>query len=352
MQSSNKPSPPLPAMFERYRFDVAETLQKSISDLHIKEIPNVLQYHLGWVDRYGNVSQTASSQGKALRPTLCMFSCDALGGDIARAVLGAAALELIHNFSLIHDDIQDQDVERRHQSTVWSIWGIPKALVAGDAMQAVGDITALMGMEKGVPVNVVLRVSEILTESYLEMIEGQCLDLRFETRTDISSDDYLGMVARKTGALLRSSVHIGALIATDDEHITQAFSEFGDHIGRAFQIRDDYLGIWGDAAETGKSNDNDIRRRKKSFPVVYGFEHASGTAKNELISIYNQEIDDEGDVAKVMAILEDVGAPQYSGEITEKSAELALSAIAGVDLPNWANQEIEGLVNFLVNRQY
>ena len=352
MQSSNKPSPSLPPMFERYRFDVANTLHRSISDLHLEEIPDLLKYHLGWVDRDGNVSQTAFSQGKALRPTLCMFACDALGGDITRAVLGAAALELIHNFSLIHDDIQDQDIERRHQSTVWSIWGIPKALVAGDAMQAVGDLTALMSMEKGVPVNVVLKVSEILTESYLEMIEGQCLDLRFETRTDISSEDYLGMVARKTGALLRSSVHIGSLIATDDEHITQAFSEFGNHIGRAFQIRDDYLGIWGDASETGKSNDNDIRRRKKSFPVVYGFEHASGIAKKELISIYNEEINEEEDVAKVMAILEDVGAPQYSAEITEKSAELALSAISGLDLPNWVDQEIGDLVNFLVNRQY
>lgn len=352
MQSSNNPSPPLPPMFERYRLDVANTLHRSISDLHLKEIPDLLKYHLGWVDRDGNVSQTAFSQGKALRPTLCMFACDALGGDITRAVLGAAALELIHNFSLIHDDIQDQDIERRHQSTVWSIWGIPKALVAGDAMQAVGDLTALMSMEKGVPVNVVLKVSEILTESYLEMIEGQCLDLRFETRTDISSEDYLGMVARKTGALLRSSVHIGSLIATDDEYITQAFSEFGNHIGRAFQIRDDYLGIWGDASETGKSNDNDIRRRKKSFPVVYGFEHASGIAKKELISIYNEEIDEEDDVAKVMAILEDVGAPEYSAEITEKSAELALSAISSLDLPNWVDQEIGDLVNFLVNRQY
>ena len=352
MQSSNKPSPSLPPMFERYRFDVANTLHRSISDLHLKEIPDLLKYHLGWVDRDGNVSQTAFSQGKALRPTLCMFACDALAGDITQAVLGAAALELIHNFSLIHDDIQDQDIERRHQSTVWSIWGIPKALVAGDAMQVVGDLTALMSMAKGVPVNVVLKVSEILTESYLEMIEGQCLDLRFETRTDISSEDYLGMVARKTGALLRSSVHIGSLIATDDEHITQAFSEFGNHIGRAFQIRDDYLGIWGDASETGKSNDNDIRRRKKSFPVVYGFEHASGIAKKELISIYNEEINEEEDVAKVMAILEDVGAPQYSAEITEKSAELALSAISGLDLPDWVDQEIGDLVNFLVNRQY
>ncbi len=352
MQSSKKPSPPLPHMFERYRSEIAKTLRTSISDLQLKEIPNLLKYHLGWVDQEGNMSQTASSQGKALRPTLCMFACDALNGDISGAVLGAAALELIHNFSLIHDDIQDQDIERRHQSTVWSIWGVPKALVAGDAMQAVGDLTALMTIESGVPVNVVLKVSEILTESYLEMIEGQCLDLQFETRTDISAEDYLGMVGRKTGALLRSSVHIGALIATDNTDITDAFSEFGSHIGRAFQIRDDYLGIWGDASETGKSNDNDIRRRKKSFPVVYGFEHASGSAKEELISIYNKEIDNDDDVAKVMTILEDVGAPQYSGHITEKSAELALSSISEIDLPHWVDQEIGDLINFLVNRQY
>ena len=350
--SSRSAGPPLPPMFDRYKSEVADALQGAVEGLDVAHILNILKYHLGWVDRYGEPALSGSSQGKALRPTLCMFACEALGGDISKSVLGASALELIHNFSLIHDDIQDQDVERRHQATVWSIWGVQKALVVGDAMQAVGDLTALMSSYSQVPTHVVLRLSEILTESYLEMIEGQCLDLGFEERTDISSEDYLQMIARKTGALLRSSVHIGAIIATDDDVICNAFAEFGNHIGRAFQVRDDYLGIWGSTSSTGKSSGNDIRRRKKSFPVVYGFEKASGASKDELISIYSQEISSDEAVEKVINILEDVGAPEYSQQLTEESSNMAVSAISGIDLPSWAMNEIEGLMEFLVKRQF
>ena len=350
--SSGSAGPPLPPMFDRYKSEVAHALRGTVDELAVAHIPDILKYHLGWVDRHATPTLSATSQGKALRPTLCMFACEALGGDISKSALGAAALELIHNFSLIHDDIQDQDTERRHQATVWSIWGIQKALVVGDAMQAVGDLTALKSAYSGVPTHVVLRISEILTESYLEMIEGQCLDLGFEERTDISSEDYLQMIARKTGALLRSSVHIGALIATDDELISNAFAEFGNHIGRAFQVRDDYLGIWGSTSSTGKSSGNDIWRRKKSFPVVYGFEKASGTSREELISIYSQEISDDEAVDRVITILEDVGAPAYSDRLTEESSNMALSAISGIDLPDWATSEIDGLMEFLVKRQF
>ena len=340
-------------MFARYKDMVEQELSLAVPSATKGHLSSLMQYHLGWVDQAGQPAATPSSQGKALRPTLCMFACEALEGDLGRAAAAAAALELIHNFSLIHDDIQDQDVERRHQATVWSLWGIPKALSAGDAMQSLGDLAALRGHRTDfLPGEKTLQVSRMLTESYLEMIDGQCQDLGFESRTDIAAADYLRMIAGKTGALIRCSVHIGAFLAAGDSPTADAFARFGSHLGRAFQIRDDYLGIWGDESTTGKSTDNDIRRRKKSFPVVFAFEHASGGSRDDLLRIYRQESLDDADVERVMAILDEVGAADYSDSLTQDSARSAVQALEGVELPGWARDEVEELADFLARRRF
>ncbi|MFQ6028234.1 MAG: polyprenyl synthetase family protein [Dehalococcoidia bacterium] len=349
---SQAPGPALPAMFARYKDMVEQELSRAVPQPSPDELGIVLRYHLGWVDQTGVPAATPASQGKALRPTLCMFACEALEGDLHQAAAAAAALELIHNFSLVHDDIQDQDLERRHQPTVWSLWGMPKALVSGDAMHSVGDLALLGSARQGVAAETTVKVSQILTESYLQMIEGQCLDLGFESSTTTTSDDYLHMIACKTGALIRSSLEIGAALATDDAETTRAFATFGSYLGRAFQIRDDYLGIWGDQETTGKSTDSDIRRRKKSFPVVYAFERSSGGSREDLLRIYSQEDLEDSDVERVLAILEEVGAPEYSEQLTRESAQQAIEALQGVALPLWARTEVEELVDFLARRQF
>ena len=346
------PGPALPDMFARYKDLVEQGLTSVVPDASITDINIPLQYHLGWSDQAGNPAPDPVSQGKALRPTLCMFACDALEGNLQYAVAAAAAIELIHNFSLIHDDIQDQDVERRHQPTVWSLWGQPRALVAGDAMQSLGDVSMLQGVNRGVAPDVALRVSGILTQGSLEMIEGQCLDLGFENRTAITTEEYLHMIGCKTGALIRSAVEIGAVLANDDVQVTGAFARFGSYLGRAFQIRDDYLGVWGDAGATGKSSDNDIRRRKKSFPAVFALDRASGAARDDLHRIYAQEELDDADVERVMAIMDELGAPEYAAQLTAQSAEQATQALATVELPSWARIEVEQLVDFLARRQF
>ena len=344
--------PTLPEMFDRYKGLVEQELTRCVPSPGEAGPYLLLRYHLGWVDREGTPATTPLSQGKALRPTLCLFACEALQEDPAKALPAAAALELIHNFSLIHDDIQDMDSERRHQATVWSIWGIPKALVAGNALHTIGD-TALLGTARNeIPAATVLRVSQILTDSYLEMIQGQCLDLQFESSTRIGTDDYLQMIAYKTGALIRSGLQIGALLATDDPVVYDAFSKFGNGLGRAFQIRDDYLGIWGNESTTGKAAGNDIRRRKKSFPVVYAFSEAKGQSLDELNRIYSQEELDDQDVERVLEVLEEVGAMEQSQVLTEASAEDALKALKPVPLPDWAAKEAEELIDFLSRRQY
>lgn len=350
--SAVPPGPSLPDMFARYKDLVEEGLAAIVPFPRLADLNIPLQYHLGWTDRDGNRAATPASQGKALRPTLCMFACEALGGDLDHAVSAAAAIELIHNFSLIHDDIQDQDVERRHQPTVWSIWGQPRALVAGDSMQCLGDLSMLRSAQLGVPAATAVRVSRILTEGYLEMIEGQCLDLGFETRTTITTDEYLHMIACKTGALIRSAVEIGAVLGNDDPQVTAAFASFGNYLGRAFQIRDDYLGVWGDEVATGKSTDSDIRRRKKAFPAVFALDRASGASRRDLHRIYAQEELDDSDVERVMTIMDELGAPQYANRLTAESAEQAIHALAGIDLPEWVRDEADQLVDFLARREF
>ena len=342
----------LPGMFSRYMISVEQEINKAVPDVSTSDAYRLLRYHIGWVDQEGAPVDTSATQGKALRPTLCLFACDALANDYSKALPAAAALELIHNFSLIHDDIQDQDLERRHQPTVWHLWGIPKAIWSGNAMQCTGDLSLLAVSGKDVPPTTALQVSAILTESYLEMIQGQCMDLDFETRTDIKANEYLHMIACKTGALIRSSLQIGALLATDDPAIVNAFTEFGNHLGQAFQIRDDYLGIWGDQETLGKATGNDIRRRKKSYPVVFALEQANGRAMDDLLRIYGQEELQEDDVQQVLAILDEVGSQENAQLVTESAAAKALEALEPVYLPKWAQTEAEELVDFLARREY
>ena len=229
---------------------------------------------------------------------------------------------------------------------------MPKALVAGNALQSVGD-TALLNISRlDVAPETALKVSGLLTDSYLEMIQGQCLDLAFESSTTIGTQDYLEMIACKTGALIRTGLEIGASLASQDPVTLAAFSRFGRSLGRAFQIRDDYLGIWGDEATTGKPAGNDIRRRKKSYPVVFALDRSEGRLRDDLVQIYFQNELDEEDVYRVQTILEEMGARDHTQSLAETSAQEALAALNEISLPTWAEGEAEALVDFLARREY
>ena len=344
-------APALPGIFERYRSYVEQALSERVPAVAEHPVNTPLRYHLGWADRTGTPSPTPASQGKALRPTLCIFACDAFQGQPERAAPAAAALELIHNFSLVHDDIQDEGAERRHQPTVWALWGTAQALAAGDAMQSLGDLAVLNDCGR-IPAHTAIRVSGLLTNSCLEMIEGQCRDLQFEQRSAIATDEYLDMIALKTGALIRCSLEIGAAIATDDADTIRDVARFGRSVGRLFQIRDDYLGIWGDEAVTGKSADSDIVQRKKSYPIVYAFQEAAGAARAELLRLYALETMDETDVCRVLEVLEDIGAARQTDYLTELTADEARAALAMLELPSWAAADAENLVDFLARRLF
>jgi len=264
-----------PAAISSRRPELEQYLRQVISRTEPPALYKMLRYHLGWEDVRGH--PTESSGGKGLRPALCLLSCEAAGGDWRRALPAAAAVELVHNFSLIHDDIQDRDTERHHRPTVWSVWGEAQAINAGDALLSLARLAVLGLRDEGLAADHALEAARILDERTLEMVEGQTMDLTFEGDLDVSADDYIGMIEKKSGALFDASLGLGAL-AAGDPHVAEGMGRCGRLLGTAFQIRDDMLGIWGEPGKTGKSVAGDIRRRKKSLPVVYALYHAVGAA--------------------------------------------------------------------------
>ena len=337
-----------PVILGKYRKEIEHSLSDALS-LHNSGLQTMLRYHLGLSDEHGN--PMISNQGEGLRSSLCMFACEAVGGAPEHALFAAAAIDLTHNFTLIHDDIQDGDRERRHRPTLWAIWGTPKALQAGNVMRTLADQGIQQLHHYQLTPEVVVMCSMLLTSAYLETVEGQYLDLNFEGRTDITTSNYLEMIARKTGALIRCSMQMGALTGNGDARTVQALTQCGTFLGALFQIRDDYLGIWGYEEETGKATGSDLRRKKNSLPMVYALEHASATGKEQLQAIYAKEQVEDKDVASTLALLTELGTPEYVQGLAETHADHALKALDGIDLVPGTKEEFYALVQFLLTRQ-
>ena len=338
----------LPVPFKRYRALVNAALRESLQD---RDIPvyDMLRYAMGWSDVDGN-SRTAT-EGKALRPTLCLLACEATGGRASEALPAAVALELIHNFSLVHDDIQDRDETRHHRPTLWAVWGDAKALVAGNTFRAVADKALWSLVDEGVSYDDSLEVVRLLTEACLEMIEGQCLDLMYEGRLDIGPPEYMDMISLKTGALIRCALNVGAVIGTSDEDTVRAFRDCGRSLGFVFQIRDDVLGVWGDEEITGKPVGADIRRKKNSMPVVFTMSQARGGDRDLLADIYTRETLSDDDVAQVLDVMERVGTRSYAQDLAKKYRDRALASLSVAELPPRAHREMEEIAGFLLERQ-
>lgn len=339
----------LPRLFERYRTEIGATMRAAFTGRNLP-LYEMLQYHLGWLDEQGK--PTANSGGKALRPTLCLLACDAVSGDYRQALPAAVATEMVHNFSLIHDDIEDDDRERRHRPTVWYLWGKPQAINAGSAMLLLSSLALFRMSKTALPAAKQFQVTQTLNESCLEMIEGQYLDISFESRLDIGVDEYLDMIDKKTGALIGCTLELGALIGSDDPSVAASFRRCGRKLGAAFQIRDDILGIWGDEKLTGKPLAADIRRKKKSLPVVYGLKQARDLDKDELLAIYAKEALTGDDVSRVLSILDKLNVHAYAQSMAREMSQQATHEIEGLSLMPSAQADLIQLADFLVERDF
>ncbi len=250
----------------------------------------------------------AAKRGKRLRPRILLAVAESEGTDGAAALGAAAALELLHNFSLIHDDIEDGDEMRHGRPTLWAQHGIPAALVAGDAMSALAYLTLVDG-SPGLPPATLAAMLRCLQLAHFRMCEGQAFDIGFETATFVTFEEYVRMIEGKTAALLAVACELGALAAGATPARATAYSRVGRAYGLAFQVRDDVLGTWGRTEETGKPSGADIRRRKWSFPVAWALAQAPSADRTIVAEAYARiGTLDEGRALAVIAALERLGA--------------------------------------------
>ena len=299
----------------------------------------MLHYHLGWAD--ADFAPGEVPAGKRIRPMLCLLACEAAGGDPQAALPAAAAVELLHNFSLIHDDVEDSSELRRGRLTVWKHWGVAQAINAGDALYTLAHSAFHRLRDSGVPDDRQVEAHLRFSQTCLNLTRGQFLDLSFESRSDVTVEDYLEMIGGKTATLVSSAAAIGAIVAGSDK--VDRYAEFGRGLGLAFQIQDDLLGIWGDPQLTGKSAASDIASRKKSLPVLYGLENSE-----ELRELYAAP---EIDVPRVVALLEQVGAKEYAAEMAEEYTRQAMAALEAAEPRGEAGEALRELAMSLLGRR-
>jgi len=342
----------LKSAFERYLPLVEAELREVLapSQPQLASFYGMMQYHLGWIDK--DFVPTRDGTGKCLRPILCLLTCQATGGDPDQALPAAASIELVHNFSLVHDDIEDKSPLRRGRPTVWRVWDVPQAINVGDGLFALAHLAMQRLTDRGVPLRRVLAAFEILDGACLALTEGQYLDLSFEARLDVNVDEYLSMIRGKTAALFGAAAQLGAFIAGSDPQSTAHYRRFGENLGLAFQIVDDVLGIWGEPQVTGKPAAEDIRQRKKTLPIVWALEEEKRIWGKGLREIYRREIIDQEAVEAALQILEDLGARHYAKEMADEYYRQALAELDATGVENEAQDDLRELAAFLVERTY
>ena len=304
-------------------------------DLH-----SMLAYHMGWE----GPGAGPEAQGKRIRPLLVLLSAASLGFPWQNSLPAAAAVELIHNFSLIHDDIQDQGQLRRNRPTLWTKWGIPQAINAGDTMFTLAQL-AILQVEKTSNLKIALSSSQLLNKACLELTLGQYLDLSYETRQGLSLEDYWPMISGKTAALLSTCTELAAVISGAPKETCAALRDYGRYLGLAFQVQDDFLGIWGKTDQIGKSNQSDLVSGKKTLPVLYSLGQNGGFARlwHNSISLT--------DLPAAVELLTSEGAYAFTKDTSEHLTQQALQSLEkGMPFANEARAALLELTHNLLNR--
>jgi geranylgeranyl diphosphate synthase, type I len=332
------------ATLRRVRGVVEPGLRESIERLPAP-MRMIAGYHFGWWDEHGKPS--AVDAGKVIRPALVVLSAEAVGSTAERVRCAAVAVELVHNFSLLHDDVIDGDATRRHRPTGWSVFGVPAAILAGDALLTLAfDVLA----EEPSPAaaTAVRRLCAVL----LRVADGQTEDAAFERRTDVSLAECVAMAAGKTGALMGCACALGPLLAGAEPSRVEHLRRFGEHLGLAFQIVDDLLGIWGDPGITGKPALSDLRTRKKSLPVVAALT-ASSRASRELARLYHRtEPLVEADFHAAAVLVEQAGGRRWAEAETQRQLDTALSCLEAADPEEQAAEELIALAHLVARRDH
>lgn len=323
---------------------IESELERQVSHLnqpHLLPFYNMLTYHMGWT---GEI-QGRRSTGKRIRPMLLLLVTSSCSHDWLHAVPAAAAVELVHNFSLVHDDIQDNSPTRHGRPTVWREFGIPMAINVGDALFTMANRAVLDLSDKN-KAETVIKAGRILHDTCLNLTCGQFLDMFYEKRNDLSIDDYWPMIEGKTAGLLSACTQIGAILGNANDSIVEQYRIFGRDLGLAFQVQDDLIGVWGDESMTGKSAASDLLEGKNSLPILYGISQGGKFARRWTSSrLYPDE------VAEAAQMLKDEGAYDFSRREANRLTAQAYDALHKADPQGPAATALSELVDKLLVRE-
>ena len=314
-------------------------LERELKDLFsVREgfLYNLLRYQLGWADQQGQLE--AQPQGGSFQALLAPAVCDALSGNFESALPLTAAIELLHKFSLVHGDVQAGRVDAGSRPSIWWVWGPAQAINAGDGFHALARVAVMRMLEIGFSADVVLQATEMLDRSCLSMCEGQYADLGFQDRLLVTIGEYDDMIAQKAGALTGCSAAGGALSAGVDGRAVAQFRDAGIKLGMAWQITQDLADFWGTRGD-GLTASN-VLNKKKSLPLIYTMEHCSVSARREIGAAYSKRVLDPSDIARIVDIMDEVGARDYC---QERATTLASEAMGHVDAENISDQRKQGL---------
>lgn len=303
----------------------------------------MIRYHLG-------LDGSDGPRGKRMRPLLGLLAYASIAGEHTAALPGAAAVELGHNFSLVHDDIEDGDVERRHRATLWALHGVPQAINTGDLVFSLSRVALHRLTDLGFSDAKVLRLMRLYDETCVQLCEGQYIDIATSAQDEpMTVDLYFDMIGRKTAALIAASIEAGALLATDDEEVIARYRRFGWSLGLAFQLNDDLLGIWGQEQKTGKVP-TDVVRHKKTLPVLYAFEHAEDADRARLAELHAKPGPSDAEVAEIVAILERAGADAFTRTEARRHRDAALAELDALAVVEPAAREkLAGIITSVIS---
>ncbi len=353
MQSTDRTTghiPDLPQPVQRGAALVENTLRGLLAQ-HNLQLYNLMEYQLGWRDEQGVPLDFPAPQ-TWLHAGLCLLACQAAGADPAKALPSAAAVELIHQFSQVHQDIQDGSQHRANRSTVWWIWGPAQAINAGDGLHALGRLALIDLGEPGHqdrPVEATLGALHTLDTASLRMCEGLHQDLVFRERVDITTDAYVRMAHDRTGALIGAALELGAASAGCDSATAQALKGFGEELGVALQIQEDIQMLWGTPI-SGKPLGTDIMNKKKSYPVVNALEQAPVAQKRELGTLLFQRVLEPSDVENVTALLDALDARASAQDTAQRILNEAVGRLDGATLNTAGRTELEEAARWLALR--
>lgn len=309
---------------------------------------HIMQYHLGWLDE--QQIPVKAARGKRLRPLLCLLTCQAAGANWQMALPAAASLELIHNFSLIHDDIEDNSATRRHRPTVWKLWGLAQGINAGDAMWSLARSALHRLANNNLAPLVMLEVFSRVDDACLHLCHGQYLDLAFETSPSVSLADYEHMISGKTAALIAACAAIGAVVAGASPDKVMHYHSFALELGFAFQIQDDILGIWGDPDIIGKPTTDDILSKKKTFPVLTALAWEQDRGLHDLADLYDQPVFGQAELVYALQLLKRANAYAVAQERVQASLASTLDHLEQAACTQPAGNMLRELALNLVQR--